>query len=263
MNGNLVGGFNIPNRKVANGVWGVNEVAGYTKQGMWPTANDPSFSSVAFLLHGDAVLATGNPLDITGNSDVQWYSTSAGRSGKLVASPFFPNQLSFNIGSGLGTLIAAKNSGQYSLGTQDFTIDFLAYPSTVVNSVNAFDMHSAGGAAVIPLMGWDSGKFYYFVNGAYKIQAFVYSTNTPYLITYNRTASTGTLFVNGSSVGTWADTSNYISSPTITCGGSGSGSANASGSTMDEFRLTIGVARNPSTYFNTASQPLLQRFPDR
>jgi hypothetical protein len=263
LNGNLVGGFNIPNRKVANGVWGVNEVANYTKQQMWPTANDPSWSSVQFLMHGDAVLNTGNPLDVTGTSDCQWVvASSANPAGSIRSSPFFPYGTSFRVASINGAIKATHLTGSWAIGTQDFTIDFLCYITTA-SAPTALDMRGSGGPQFLPLMGWDNGtgKFYYFTNGSTRISAGAWSLNTPYLVTYNRTASTGTLFVNGTSVGTWADSSNYVSTTAIWPIGT-IGPPGPSLDYMDEIRITIGVARNPSTYFNTTTRPLLQRFPD-
>jgi len=265
LNGNLVGGFNIPNRKVANGVWGVNEVANYTKQQMWPTANDPSWANVQFLMHGDTVLNTGNPFDVTGTSDCQWTSqassTGTWQSGSVKSSPFFPTGTSFRVASSGGGVHAAHLTGAWAIGLQDFTIDFLCY-ITAATSPTALDMRASGGPQFLPLMGWNNtGTFFYFTNGSARITAGSWASSTPYLITYNRTGGTGTLFQNGTSIGTWADSSNYINTPAIFPIGT-LGPPSPSQSWMDEIRITIGTARNPSTYFNTATQPLLQRFPD-
>jgi len=141
------------------------------------------------------------------------------------------------------------------------------YPDSVTLATQEFlDMRSntQNGSFQIPtLYLTSSGVIKYFANGVDRItsatstmtaaawQFFAYSKQSG-------SGGTGELSINGTVVGSWSDTMNYIACGLyVGCANSGASSVSLGGR-MDEIRITKGAAR----YSGNFTAPTMQ-FPDR
>lgn len=266
MNGNLIGPRNISTRKAANGIWSPNEAFSQMLTDTWPTAQDPQFANVALLTHANPALGTQSPLDYgsLGGWDAKWASQAgAGFSGRVAqcGNPPFPATPYMFFTLSNVSAIAFTRSTNFVLGTQDFTIEFWAV--LPLANANIFDMRAASGSLAPTIDITSAGKVLYLINGAaIKItSSATLLINTPYHIAYTRTGSVGTLWINGVSNGTWADTSSYVATTAVYFLGSLFGAA-TSGAFGDELRITVGAAASGAARYTTAFTPPTARFPD-
>jgi len=122
-----------------------------------------------------------------------------------------------------GSLLLDGSSGCYTttdlsafaFGTGDFTIEIWARVATLSPPSFYIDMRSYNLNGYFPCIYNDSaGSIFYLVNGVAEISTSsgVVTIDTTRHIAYCRSGSTGRLFVDGVQVGSWSDSSNYVSS---------------------------------------------------
>ena len=128
--------------------------------------------------------------------------------------------------SGSGSLLTTgttylRYAGQtpFSFGTSDFTIEMWAYrPAGAVLGV-LFDFRSGSNGAFPYLFKDTDNLLYYYVNTASRITSSVGLTANAWShIAICRSGTVTTMYINGASVGTWTDTTNYsvgASAPTL------------------------------------------------
>jgi hypothetical protein len=182
-----------------------------------PTPVDPQFNYVTMLLHGDGTNGGQNNtfLDASTNN---FTITRNGNTTQGSFSPYGPNWSNFFDGS--GDYLQVSGGTPLTFGTGNFTIEGWVYPTTAATQ-GVFQVSSTGLsiafsttiAVVVESSGWS----------IYTGSGVVYSTVVPTFnawshFAYVRNSGTITLYVNGVSVITKADTTNYTFS-TMAIGG--------------------------------------------
>jgi hypothetical protein len=112
---------------------------------------------------------------------------------------------------GTGDYLFSPSNTDFGFGTGDFTLEGWFRFSNFTNGPALFDMRSAGGTEVKPLIYCGSdGRLYYYVNGSARITGNILSTNTWYHISVSRSGTNTKMFQDGTQVGsTYTDTNNY------------------------------------------------------
>lgn len=136
----------------------------------------------------------------------------------------------------------------------DFTHDFWVYPNSLPSSYAYLLDGRIGVEGAHPALRINSsGYLEYYVNSAIRItSSTTISTGAWSYIELSRTRGTTRLFLNGTEVGSWADTTSYVS--TRFCWGASSLSNIATqrhyglDGWMDEMRIMRGHARNVAAY---------------
>ena len=139
----------------------------------------------------------------------------------------------------------------FDFGTsQDFTIEMFGRLNTNISGQYFFDGR-ADAASVAILMDGTFLKVY--INGAYRLGtgADPFAADTWVHVAYTRSGTTGTLWLNGTSQGTWTDTVDYTFSNELYLGSRYTGEGG--NAYYDEFRIS-NVARYTSGFTPTTSQ---------
>jgi hypothetical protein len=164
----------------------------------------------------------------------------------------------------------ASGSGPSDFGTGDFAIEYYFYPTQVASTRAILDMRPNSTPAAKPVMYiLATGVLNYFTANALRIAsaASTVSANTWAYASYVRDSGTGRLYYGtvaggtATSVGSWADSTNYNGTGTIylsTLFNSGTGAASSPGAMLfDSFRITKGNSRG----YNGASYTIPGQFP--
>jgi hypothetical protein len=188
---------------------------------------------------------------------------TTGGSDTLSSAQFVFGPTSYRRGSstGVGARLTALSSTDYLFGTSDFTIE-TRWRSDVVNATGAwiFDMDTdLGSRACASLYHGNSGFLSYFINGTtlFTTSSAVVTANTWYALAVCRVSNTTRIFVNGTIVGSFADSNNYnagSSATVLDIPTNSSRSNNATNANYEEFRITNGVGRYSANYA-PAGQP--------
>lgn len=159
-----------------------------------------------------------------------------------------------------GYLTVTANS-VFDFGTsQDFTIEMFGRLTTTITGKYFFDGR-ADAATVAILM--DGNYLKTYINGAYRVAtgADPFAADTWVHVAYTRSGTTGTLWLNGASQGTWTDTVDYTFSNNLTLGSRYSGEGGDA--YFDEFRIsntaryTTGFTPTTVPFVNDANTLLL------
>jgi len=203
---------------------------------------DPFLSSVSLLLHFDG--ANGSTT-IADSSPVANSMTATGTAALTTVNPRFGTASLANIlnfGNGVTTPIVASGPLDLSLG--DFTIEFWVNPSSYVSGTT----QAFVSAEVTSVVGWDivmqggaAGQFASFqfsggsVNSSVNVPLNVWSS-----IAVVRQGNVFGIFLNGIASGTRIIAGSIGTAATLTIGG---GNLFGGSGTVDEVRITKGVAR--------------------
>lgn len=257
-NGSYIGFSRTPStsQDSASGIWSLSAAERQQRAAAWPPSRDPDFASVELLLHMDGsngsttfTDSSSNGLSVTASGNAQ-ISTTEGKFGG--ASGLF---------DGNNDYLSVSDSG-LAFGTGDFTIELFFYRvgDTAVNNISSAQLldfrtpslssevlvYVAGSAAAAGTV-----KGLTFYAGAERIQtSSSVSDNTWHHAAIVRSSGTTTMYLDGVSAGTWADSSNYTSTA-ATIGGrfaDVSGDYRSWNGYIDELRITKGVARYTANF---------------
>lgn len=204
----------------------------YTSNFTPPTVPLTSITNTQFLCNftnaGIFDNASKNDLETVGNAQISTTQSKFGGS-----SMYFD-------GSGDGLFM--QNSQLLTFGTSDFTIEFWIYRVGNSTLQGVFDERTAVATEARPTIYITTGNsISYYTQGADRI-TYSLSQNTWVHIAVVKSSSVTSMYVNGISVGTYADTNNYLSPSNgakigyLVDGYSLNGYIN-------DFRITNGVAR--------------------
>lgn len=116
----------------------------------------------------------------------------------------------------------------------DFTIEMWGRLATTVNDKYWFDGRPDVESVTILM---DGASLKVYANGNYRITATdTVSADTWYHVAYTRSGTTGTLWLDGVSQGTWTDTVNYTFSNPVYIGSRDTGAGSAAN--FDEIRIS-------------------------
>jgi len=151
---------------------------------------------------------------------------------------------------GTGDYLTIPSSSAFAFAAANFTIEFWIRRTATGSYPYVFDFRSGGSDAVVAtiyLDHTDSYKPQYYVNGAARIDSSVgLSVDTWYHIAIVRNSGTTTMYVNGSSAGSFSDSFTYIAAP-LRIGDYSSGGYGFPGY-IDDLRITRGFARYTSSF---------------
>jgi hypothetical protein len=261
--GGAVGYPMYPTRKALPGVFTPNDHWQMVAEDRAPTVRDSSYSSVEFLIHGNAVLNTGQPIDSGPLATSPGYiAFTAGSVDSAQVGPFAFGGTSFkSTATRCGFSVGFPSN--VTMGTSDFTLEGWFYFPVISTTQVLFDGRPTSTNGLYPTIFLDAtaSKFIYFTNSANKITSTTAAVaNTPYHVAYTRSGGNlGTLWLNGVSQGTWVDSTSYVamSRMLISQAAFGTGTGITVNGFYDEMRFTPGVARYTSGF-----TPPTQRFPD-
>lgn len=194
------------------------------------------------LYHMDGADNSTTFLDATGHSTAtQQFSANA----KLSTSfPKFGSAcLSLN---GNGSVAVAMNA---EIGVSDFTIEMWVRLDSLSGVQIFYDQRGLGtthASDIAPVLYWDGSAFAYFTGGAQKIRGGAATVGVYAAIAVSRNAGVTRLYVNGTMVGSFADTNVYINS-VASVGGNRVASDSSIAGRIDEVRVSL------IGYYDTAS----------
>lgn len=166
---------------------------------------------------------------------------------------------------GSGDYLEFVNDGQFTFGTNDFTIEFWMRPNALGGTKIIYDCRNPGAyTSLAPVLYLEGTTLYYYV-GAGRIAYTGVSTNTWYHVALSRNGNNHRMFVNGTQAGTtWVNSVSLLCSSTVTIGihkAFGAGTYDYNG-WLDDIRIS-NVARYtsnftaPSAAFESDSNTLL------
>jgi len=188
-----------------------------------------------------------NDLETVGNAQI---STSVKKYGT--------GSLAFD---GTGDWLTIPSLPSLNYGTGNFTVELWMYSNSAPGSdAGVIDQRPLSTNGSYFMLGVNSSnQLFIYVNTSYRIgptSGTAIANSTWYHVAYVRSSTTGTLYINGTSVGTWSDTTTYLQGAGFI--GHHSFAAADFNGYMDDIRITTGYARytanfTPPTaaFFNT------------
>ena len=146
--------------------------------------------------------------------------------------------------NGVDNYIGVSANNDFGFGTDDFTIEAWVYKTASSGSETILDFRAGAGTDNAVALGVQGLDPYVYINGAYRIQlSGSITTNAWNHIAYVRSGTTGTLYLNGSSIGSWTDNIDYGTAKPLIIGSVYTGTASYWDGWLDEVRISKGVAR--------------------
>ena len=142
--------------------------------------------------------------------------TGLGGTNAIKGSVFFPHDGSISAGES-GALQILNENDALTFGTGDFTIEFWFYTNRlgVVQSLYDGRGTGAGSNTAVYIRLSDSNNIQFFTTNAFRITgSTTIIAKAWYHVAFTRTSGTHTLYVNGSSDGTWSQSSLTYTGPT-------------------------------------------------
>ena len=151
---------------------------------------------------------------------------------------------------GNGDYLTLPNNLGTNYGSSDFTVETWVYkvanPSSDSGIIDQRPVNTNGNYFMLGMS--SGGQLFIYVN-AYRISpspSTAINTNTWYHVAYARSSGTGTLYIDGTSVGSWSDNTNYLN------GGGFIGHHAYQGQDfngyMSDLRITKGLARYTANF---------------
>ena len=152
----------------------------------------------------------------------------------------------------------------FGFGTEDFTVEGWIYKEADTGQENIFDFRTTATDNAVTI-GVQAGNLpFVYVNGAYEIQSATALTLLFWNhIAYVRSGTTGTLYLNGTSVGSWTDNTDYGTTKPLILGADYTGSTEFWIGYFDSFKVSKGIARYitnftaPTAEFSTDEKTVL------
>ena len=153
-------------------------------------------------------------------------------------------------GDGTGDHLTIPSSSAFAFAAGDFTIELWVRRTGSITYPYLWDMRVAGAAAevnYIYLLSDSSYVMRYSVNNATKITgSTTIALNTWHHVALVRSSGTTTLYLDGSSEGSFSDSTSYVAAP-LRIGDYSNGGYSFPGH-MEDWRITRGVARYTSSF---------------
>jgi hypothetical protein len=230
----------------APGIWTLDQVAGYIKQGIWPIAGnspvDPQFNYVTMLLHGDGTNGAQNNTFL--DSSINNFTiTRNGNTTQGSFSPYGANWSNYSTGDG------GSGSGSYLTTPSvslsgDFTVEMWVFFDRASAYNRPFGLGNASAS--------DGG---YIFNGGYlnaKMGSVSYSGGSGVSgwnhIAFSRASGTLQIFLNGSQIASGSDSTTIAGAVSIGSYVSGSTRYFGTSQYISNLRIVNGTALYTSTF---------------
>lgn len=228
--------------------------ANFTPPTQQLSANDPIVTGKTELLLN---ARNANIYDSTMKNNLR----TVGDSRSMVAvNKFGPASIFFD---GTGDWLQVPPNVNLALATGDFTIEFWVYPSNVSSGPALFDIHDNNSTGKLYMTLTAGGNLFIGgQSGAPKLttSGSTISNSVWHHVCLMRAGGTTRAFINGTLVGSFADSTNYTLTSTFFYIGSYSDGSGAFNGYIDDFRVTKGVSRYSSAGFAPPTQSSLDRF---
>jgi hypothetical protein len=189
------------------------------------------------LLHMDGVNNGATFLDSsTKNKSINVNSTTT----TSTANPKFGTaSLSLGAAASYLNILHASGDPDFTFGTGDATVDFWANPSGATGVIYN------GGGGVHVVLNMVSNKINFIANGTIRLTSTTTLSNgTYYHVAWVRASGTSKLYINGTSEGgSYADANNYAAQANRPIIGNNESATNRFLGTIDELRVSKGIAR--------------------
>lgn len=183
-------------------------------------AKDAFFKYVTLLLTGNSIGGGANPPYNSDASTNNFNVTQNGVVRNATFSPFNEGYYSnyFNNESANNSYISIASSASFAYGTGDFTAECWVYMTTTPGSdAGIIEQRPASTNGNYLLIGINSSnQLFIYINSAYRIgpsAGTVMTLNRWNHVAYSRASGTATFYLNGTSIGSWSDTTNYSNQP--------------------------------------------------
>ena len=229
------------------------------RTGTWTVGNTVSYydtDGITLLASGTIDSIDGNYINLTGRC--VGFETITDRVGKTVYAQGDAKlsilQKKFGTASlaldGTGDYATVASTPDFGFGTADFTVEGWIYVNSIVATNLVFDFRTISTQAA-PAVGFlSNGALFYYANGSSVITGTAgnISTGAWHHVALARASGNTKLFLNGAQIGsTWADTTDYITSP-LTVGASFGGTAGFVNGYIDDVRVSKGTAKYTGAY---------------
>jgi hypothetical protein len=144
---------------------------------------------------------------------------------------------------GVEDYIGVGSTSDFGFGTGNFTIECFIYRSTLGTQDNILDFRTTNTQAAPVIYITSANVLSYYVNGINVITGPTVTTGAWHHVAVSRSGTTTRLYYNGNSVGTWTDTTNYVSTAPLVIGSRFDGSTGFFAGRIDEVRVSKGIAR--------------------
>ncbi len=209
------------------------------------TVGDVYFPQTELLLPFDGANGATATSDLSDNNHSVTFAGNAQISTSL--SKFGGSSCYFD---GSGDYISTPSSSAFEFGTADFTIEFWARRTGTGTYPYVFDCRPAGANGAVVAIYLNHASSYVphvYINSDIRITSTAsMSVDTWYHIALVRSSGTTTMYMNGSSVGSFSDSFSYIAAP-FRLGSYSNGGYGFTGY-VDDFRTTKGIARYTSSF---------------
>lgn len=134
-----------------------------------------------------------------------------------------------------------------ALGSGDWTIDFWVYFNSVAGGNYMFDFRTGG--TDHPALAINNGNWTYISGNSYLINSGVApTTNTWYHVALVKNSGTTKLYVDGTSIGSYSDSKNYLSNSAAVIGSFRDQVNDLLNGYIEDFRITSDLARYTSNF---------------
>jgi len=199
----------------APGVWTLPEMAYWRKQGLWPDASaDAYWGYVSYLMATSSLSNANNNLFV----DSSGAFSPVSRVGNTTQGSVTPYGTLWSVYlDGSGDYLSVPNNAAFSYGTGDFTMEAWVYKSGS-GSMAVVDSYTAGSGGTFGFLVNDTQVVGYQTNVLAYTFTYTVPLNTWTHIAFTRTGGNLTCYVNGTSVGSQANSANFTSSNAIIIG---------------------------------------------
>jgi len=243
-NGGLLGKRRVPTLEAASGLWFPNEQSAARREAIWPSTDDPFFSSVSLLLHMDGSNGSTtftdsslNALTVTANGNAQ-ISTAQSKFGG--ASGYF---------NGTSDSLTFTDP---ALGTGNFTIEMWLKTNSSVQYAQLVgnETVSSGFTFVINNNSSTGGQLAVYLNGSLVVSSSSgdWSDDTWHHIALTRSGSTVTLWGDGTSLGTGTSSASFNGAASMVVARNNVYTPRNLVGYIDDLRITKGVARYTANF---------------